>query len=72
MRVNVLAKIYDEFVTLTNKHGLDNNEVIEFILSFIIFNMRPDIDEEDARVFCHCFYKSMVREINLRKRPRNQ
>lgn len=68
MRIDVLTKIYDDFVELTKKHRLNPNEVIEFMLSFILFNMRPEIDEEDARVFCHSFYKSMLREIELRKR----
>lgn len=68
MRIEVLTKIYHDFIELTKKHKLDANEIIEFMLSFIIFNMRPDIDEEDARVFCHTFYKSMLVEIDLRKR----
>lgn len=68
MRIDVLTKIYDDFVDITKKHKLEANEVIEFILSFILFNMREGIDEEDARVFCHSFYKSMLREIDLRKR----
>lgn len=70
MRNELLSKIYDEFINLTQKYRLDSNDVIEFILSFILFNMRHDLDEEDARVFCHCFYKSMLREIEHRKKIR--
>jgi hypothetical protein len=68
MRAEILSKLYDDFVTLTHKYDLQSEQVVEFILTFLIFNMRADFDEEDARVFAHHFYKAMVRELNMRKR----
>ena len=67
MKSGIEKNFYDDFVKLTHEYDMDSTEIVEFIVFFILFNLRADLDEEDARVFCSTFYKGILKEIEYRK-----
>lgn len=67
MRDERYEKVYDEMLEIAAKNSLEFHEFINFMLSFIIFNLSTAFDEEDAREFCRSFYARIVEQIGKRR-----
>lgn len=67
MRDERFEKVYDELLEMAKKNNLELHEIINFMLSFIIFNISPAFDEEDAREFCRSFYAGIIEQIGKRR-----